>query len=196
MKRGAILVLAMALAGCAGNRLSLLANEDDGRTGSVGIYDTKSDKEIAVVDKVGGVAAIAGNAAKISALGEAAFNARYGGLVAGLPQQPQAFTLYFREGSVDPDEKSAPLLGKIFDEIKRRPGPDLAITGHTDTVGSSDDNDALSLRRAAEITSWLFSLGLDRTIVRVGGRGERELFEATPDDTDWPANRRVEVIVR
>ena len=57
-------------------------------------------------------------------------------------------------------------------------------------------NDAFSLRRAAEVTSYLFSQGLDKTIVRIAGRGERELREQTPDDTPSAINRRVEVIVR
>ena len=104
--------------------------------------------------------------------------------------------LYFKENSIEPTEESQAMMAEIFAEIKKRAGADLEITGHTDTVGPEEVNDAFSLRRAAEVTSYLFSQGLDKTIVRIAGRGERELREQTPDETPSAINRRVEVIVR
>ena len=70
------------------------------------------------------------------------------------------------------------------------------MTGHTDTVGSESDNDALSGKRAEEILNLLASKGFDRGIMSAVGRGERELKEPTADNVSSAANRRVEVIVR
>jgi len=84
----------------------------------------------------------------------------------------------------------------VFAEIARRPGAEVQITGHTDTVGQTADNDRLSLERAREIRDALVGQGLNPAITRAVGRGERELLIPTPDNTPEPRNRRVEVIVR
>jgi outer membrane protein OmpA-like peptidoglycan-associated protein len=190
-----LLALPLLLAGCAVSRVALGLGEG-GEAGSISILDGKTDQEVAIVDKAGAVANVTGGSASVKTLDSAAFEAKYGDLLSGLPQAPRTFILYFKENSVEPTDESAALLSEIFAEIKRRPGADLEITGHTDTVGAADVNDTFSLRRAAEITSYLFAQGLDKTIVRIAGRGERELKEQTPDETPSAINRRVEVIVR
>lgn len=91
---------------------------------------------------------------------------------------------------------SVPVLVALRAEIARRPGAEVQVTGHTDTVGSDADNDVLSLRRAREILNLLASKGFDRSIMTAVGRGERELKVPTADNVSNPANRRVEVIVR
>ncbi|MFM5914877.1 MAG: OmpA family protein [Chakrabartia godavariana] len=168
---------------------------ENGEAGSVAVLNS-AGTEIAVVDKPGAVASVSGSSASVKTIDSATFDAKYADLLAALPPQPRTFVLYFKENSVEPTEESQAMLAEIFAEIKKRPGADLEITGHTDTVGSEEVNDAFSLRRAAEITSYLFSQGLDKTIVRIAGRGERELLEKTPDETASATNRRVEVIVR
>ena len=190
-----LLALPLLLAGCAVSRVALGLGEG-GEAGSISILDGKTDQEVAIVDKAGAVANVTGGSASVKTLDSAAFEAKYGDLLSGLPQAPRTFILYFKGNSVEPTDESAALLSEIFAEIKRRPGADLEITGHTDTVGAADVNDTFSLRRAAEITSYLFAQGLDKTIVRIAGRGERELKEQTPDETPSAINRRVEVIVR
>jgi outer membrane protein OmpA-like peptidoglycan-associated protein len=168
-----------------------------GENGQVAVLDPKTEAETAVFDKAGTVVDVAGaKAGKISTIDQAVFDARHANVMSALPRTPRAFTLYFKENSTDPTAESEAAMPAIFDEIKTRPGADIQVTGHTDTVGAMPLNDAFSLRRAAEITSFLFTLGLDKAIVRLSGRGERELKEQTPDETPSPANRRVEVIVR
>ena len=186
--------LAHLVTGCAMSQVALGPGED-GVPGSVAVLN-RAGSEIAVVDKAGAVASVSGGSASVKTLDPAAFDTKYADLLATLPTPPKTFVLYFKENSIEPTAESQALLAEIFAEIKRRPGADLEITGHTDTVGSEEVNDAFSLRRAAEITSYLFSQGLDKTIVRIAGRGERELLEKTPDDTPSATNRRVEVIVR
>jgi outer membrane protein OmpA-like peptidoglycan-associated protein len=196
MRRTALgwLAAPLLLAGCATSQITLGPGEN-GDAGSVAVLNA-AGTELAVVDKAGAVANVSGGSASIKVMDSAAFDAKYADLLAGLPTPPRTFVLYFKENSVEPTEESQALLAEIFAEIKKRAGADLEITGHTDTVGSEEVNDAFSLRRAAEITSYLFSQGLDKTIVRIVGRGERELREQTPDETSSAINRRVEVIVR
>ena len=168
---------------------------ENGDAGSVAVLNA-AGTELAVVDKAGAVASVSGGSASIKMMDSVAFDARYADLLAGLPTAPRTFVLYFKENSIEPTEESQAMMAEIFAEIKKRAGADLEITGHTDTVGPEEVNDTFSLRRAAEVTSYLFSQGLDKTIVRIAGRGERELREQTPDETPSAINRRVEVIVR
>jgi outer membrane protein OmpA-like peptidoglycan-associated protein len=88
------------------------------------------------------------------------------------------------------------VLTALKAEIASRSGPEVEVIGHTDTVGSVEDNDTLSTRRAEEVSNWLVSQGFDPTIMSASGRGERELKEPSMDNVSSAANRRVEVIVR
>jgi outer membrane protein OmpA-like peptidoglycan-associated protein len=196
MRRTALgwLAAPLLLAGCAMSQVALGPGEN-GDAGSVAVLNA-AGTELAVVDKAGAVASVSGGSASIKMMDSAAFDAKYADLLAGLPTAPRTFVLYFNENSIEPTEESQAMMAEIFAEIKKRAGADLEITGHTDTVGPEEVNDAFSLRRAAEVTSYLFSQGLDKTIVRIGGRGERELREQTSDETSSAINRRVEVIVR
>jgi outer membrane protein OmpA-like peptidoglycan-associated protein len=70
----------------------------------------------------------------------------------------------------------------------------LYVLGHTDSVGGTADNRALSLRRARAIAAYFQKQGL-RIPLRVAGFGEEALRVATPDETPEEANRRTEYIL-
>ena len=105
-------------------------------------------------------------------------------------------TLYFQEGTTRLTRESEPGLVFLKKEISERPGAEVQVTGYTDTLGSEDDNDALSQRRAEEVLAALAEQGLDRAMMSAVGRGERELRVKTDDGVREPANRRVVVTVR
>jgi outer membrane protein OmpA-like peptidoglycan-associated protein len=191
----AVLALAAALAGLAAcatpGAVTLLAGEPGAGTGAVAVFDAKSGAEKGQLTAANTQASLgSGFAARL------ADPARYAALTATLPEPPARFTLYFQEGSTSLAPGSEPELKRVFDEIARRPGAEVQITGHTDTVGSQADNDALSLKRAQEVREALIRQGLSPAISRPTGRGERELLIPTPDNTPEPRNRRVEIIVR
>ena len=95
-----------------------------------------------------------------------------------------------------PTPESQVVLTALRAEIASRSGPHVEVTGHTDTVGSEEDNDRLSAQRAQEVLNWLAGQGIDRSLMSATGRGERELKEPTVDNFSSATNRRVEVIVR
>jgi outer membrane protein OmpA-like peptidoglycan-associated protein len=184
---------ALLLSGCAQSQVAIMPASSDDPAGSVAVLDAASDKERAVADQPGNVVSGSG---KVQAVDPKVLDARYADLLANLPAAPRAFTLYFKENSTQLTPESEALMPQIFAELKARAGADLEITGHTDSVGAAEVNDAFSLRRAAEVTSYLFAEGLDKAIIRIAGRGERDLKEQTPDETPSAINRRVEVLVR
>jgi outer membrane protein OmpA-like peptidoglycan-associated protein len=70
----------------------------------------------------------------------------------------------------------------------------LYVVGHTDTVGSTKYNLALSLKRAQAIAAW-FRTGAPDLPIAYEGFGEQALRVPTPDNTSEPRNRRVDYIL-
>jgi len=183
----------LALAGCAHSSMVLLPDEDGGH-GQVAILKPDGTGETLVTEA--NSRATLGATPAIHPLGAKGLKPTEAALLSSLPPPAKSFTLYFLEGTTEMTEKSAPLVEEIRTEIAGRPGADVQVTGHTDTVGSDADNDTLSQKRAEEILNLLASKGFDRTIMSAVGRGERELQVPTDDNISSPVNRRVEVIVR
>jgi outer membrane protein OmpA-like peptidoglycan-associated protein len=117
------------------------------------------------------------------------------------PIPPKSYTLYFVSGSSDelvPESKTE--LDKMLSEISERKAVEVVVTGHTDTIGPSGDNDRLSRDRARavadQLRGTLSAKGVQSDAITTAGRGERALLVATPDQTAEPRNRRVEITVR
>jgi outer membrane protein OmpA-like peptidoglycan-associated protein len=173
----------------------VLLPDEDGGHGQVAILESNGKPTDAVVSDANSRASLGGSPS-IKPLGARGLKADEAALVSDLPPAPKSFTLYFLEGTTEMTPESAPVLEELRGEIARRPGAEVQVTGHTDTVGSDADNDVLSQKRAEEILNLLASKGFDRSIMSAVGRGERELKASTGDNVSSPVNRRVEVIVR
>jgi outer membrane protein OmpA-like peptidoglycan-associated protein len=116
--------------------------------------------------------------------------------IAARPARPVSFLLYFQEGTDEYTAESKNAFEKIFAEIARRQAAEVAVIGHTDTVGKTEFNDALSLRRAERVRNDFVDRGIPTHAVNIAGRGERELIVPTADEVSEPRNRRVEINVR
>jgi outer membrane protein OmpA-like peptidoglycan-associated protein len=69
------------------------------------------------------------------------------------------------------------------------------IEGHTDTVGDTATNQALSERRAAAVRDYLIAkFGVAPGRLVAVGMGETQLLVPTPDQTPNASNRRVQVV--
>jgi len=120
----------------------------------------------------------------------------FGATLAALPARPTVFLLYFLTGKDELTPESTSDLDKILADMKARPVPDIVVTGHTDTVGSAEANDKLSMQRAERVKGFLTGIGIPADRIQVAGRGERELLVPTADNIDEPRNRRTEINVR
>lgn len=195
MRFGGFAVCAtLALAGCAHSSLVLLPDEDGGH-GEVAVLSADGTGRETIV-RTNSRATLGGAQPSIRPLGAKGLKPTEASLISALPPPAKSFTLYFLEGTTEMTSTSSQRLDEIRAEIARRPGAEVQVTGHTDTVGSDADNDVLSQRRAEEILNLLASKGFDRAIMSAVGRGERQLQVPTGDNVDSPVNRRVEVIVR
>lgn len=193
--RSLAICLVFLLSGCAHSSIVLLPDEDGGH-GAVAILQSGGRATGTVVNEADSRASLGGAQPSVKPLGAHGLNPAETKLVGALPPAAKSFTLYFLEGTTEMTPESLPVLDELRAEIDKRPGAEVQVTGHTDTVGSDADNDALSQKRAEEILNLLASKGFDRSIMSAVGRGERELKVPTADDVSNPINRRVEVIVR
>jgi len=189
----AVAALCFLLPSCGGSQLLLLPDESGGH-GAVAVLESNGKPVDAVVSQPDSRTKLGTPNPAPRPAGELKGNEL--ALVSGLPPPPRSYTLYFIEGTTDLTPESRPVFDELKAEIARRPGVDVEVTGHTDTVGSAEDNDALSQRRAQQILNLLATIGIDRSLMTAVGRGERELRVPTMDNVENPLNRRVEVLVR
>ena len=189
-----VLPLLLLLAACATTptgSVTLLPGEPGAKVGAVALFDGKTGAETGSLTAENTQAALGRKF-----VAKPVDSKLYAELTDSLPPPPAKFTLYFLEATTTLTPESEPELKKVFAEIANRPGAEVEITGHTDTVGREGDNDMLSLKRARDIREALIAQGLSPTISRAVGRGERELLVQTPLNTAEPRNRRVEITVR
>ncbi|GAA4349913.1 outer membrane protein assembly factor BamE [Variovorax defluvii] len=94
---------------------------------------------------------------------------------------------------------------QLAQEIRRnfRTIQSISITGHTDRLGSTAYNDALSIRRANTVRDLLVNAGIDEALLRASGAGKSQPVVDCPGTKKTPSlvaclqpNRRVEVEVR
>ena len=185
----------LLLIGCATSSLVLLP-DDEGHQGAVAVLEANGKPTEAVIAD-GNSRTKLGNATPASKpLGSSGLKKQEAALLTGLPPPARSFLLNFELGTTTLTPDSVSVLTALRTEIAERSGPEVEVTGHTDTVGAEDYNDKLSMRRAEEVMNWLAGQGIDRSLMSAVGRGERELKDATADNVGSRVNRRVEVIVR
>lgn len=196
--RAALVALALLLlVGCAKpmrDDLYVLMPDQEGKTGALSV---ESGGQQAVLDRPYASARVTepGRVAA-GAVTEQEARQAFGAALEAQPARPSFFLLYFLEGRDELTPDSRQLLGRIVDEIARRPAPEIVVIGHTDRVGAVLYNDTLSLRRAERVRDELMKVGIAADRIRVAGRGEREPLVATADEVAEARNRRVEINVR
>jgi len=196
LKVAALLLAAGLAAGCAAPRPALFAVVP-GAGGHVGSIVVESGGETRVIDSAYGAQRVrADGSLETTKLDAKQVREQFGPTLAALPGKPAKFVLYFLEGRDELTPESKVELERIFAELKRRPLPDIAVIGHTDTVGGLHYNDQLSRARADRTREMLVDLGIPAERIEAAGRGKRELLVPTEENISEPRNRRVEINVR
>jgi outer membrane protein OmpA-like peptidoglycan-associated protein len=116
--------------------------------------------------------------------------------LAALPSRPASYMVYFLKGEDELTAESKKAIEEMFSELAKRPAAEISVIGHTDTVGSIQFNDKLSLQRAERVRQLLMARGIVPGSISIAGRGEREPLIPTQDEVQEPRNRRVEIGVR
>lgn len=80
-------------------------------------------------------------------------------------------------------------LSKLADLVKSYPKSTLMISGHTDTLGSSQYNIELSKRRAQSIVSYFNDKGVNASQIVMKANGEKDIREQEQSDESRAFNR-------
>jgi len=72
---------------------------------------------------------------------------------------------------------------------------DIKVVGHTDSMGTADYNQQLSVRRATTVRDYLVSKGVDPNVMSVSGMGESSPVADNSTRAGRAQNRRVEVSI-
>jgi outer membrane protein OmpA-like peptidoglycan-associated protein len=106
---------------------------------------------------------------------------------------PSGDTVYFSLGGADLSADTRRALDATVVDVKRLSSMRVNVIGYTDTSGSSDANEQLSMRRAETVADELVAQGVPRDMIDVRGRGEADLAVQTGDGVVEPKNRRATI---
>lgn len=87
-------------------------------------------------------------------------------------------------------------LARLAGSLKQCPDAVLDLRGHSDSVGSSEDKNVLSQRRARVVFDHLRRLGVAPERLTNAGVGDEQPILRGEDATSRAENRRVEILVR
>ncbi|MDR3369633.1 OmpA family protein [Rhodoferax sp.] len=186
------MALLLALAGCAKNYVVLLPDDD----GTVGKVQLTSRLGTTVLDKSHQGSFIRAIEGRTFTVDDDTLKTDFGAALAASPTQAARYILYFDTGQSTLTTASQADLEKIKLDLQGRQGADISVIGHTDTVGDPQANAALGLTRAKQVAAMIDTAVINAERVSILSYGEKNLLVPTPDDTDEPRNRGVEVIVR
>jgi OmpA-OmpF porin, OOP family len=194
MRRVVLVLLLVLLASCSSRQsLFVVLPNPDGSSGAVTINDgqrsVELDKPYAAGEVRRGVAApVKVETAEVQKI--------FGTALAAQPVEPQHFVLYFEKDSDTLTPESDVQYTAVFADIKRRTVYEVEVVGHTDTLGTLEHNQQLSMSRAEMIRARLVHDGISTGSISVAGRGQLDLAVKTADQVAEPKNRRVEITVR
>lgn len=105
--------------------------------------------------------------------------------------------LLFEYDSDSLRKEAAQALSKLGDLIRKNGQASFRIEGHTDSFGSDNYNDQLSLRRAEAVKTWLIqNSGLDAYQITTAGLGKKHLLAPSSGSVaEQQLNRRVEIVI-
>ena len=167
-------------------------SEDDGRFAAIVRLDKNED--VLLISEADGLAfeaSVIFDMDKPAAAG----NAVLAPIVLDQPQDGEAFEIgdiQYATSSADIDRTSVILLEAFAAYLTRNEALGVHIIGHTDDVGASDDNFALSKRRAQAVAKTLSIFGVPSDRITSEGLGESQPLVPNTDALSRAQNRRTE----
>lgn len=88
-----------------------------------------------------------------------------------------------------------PVLNSFTDSLRRNPGTQVIIAGHTDSTGGAHINDPLSLNRANAARDYIFNQGVRGPRIQTEGRGAREPVASNESVWGRAKNHSIDIFV-
>ncbi|MBX7126597.1 MAG: OmpA family protein [Cyclobacteriaceae bacterium] len=103
--------------------------------------------------------------------------------------------IYFDFNKATLKSESFVELNKVLDFLNTNPHVEIEIAGHTDAVGTDENNLNLSQGRSQSVVDYLTSQGIARARLTAHGYGESKPIDTNDTDAGRANNRRVEFTV-
>jgi outer membrane protein OmpA-like peptidoglycan-associated protein len=105
--------------------------------------------------------------------------------------------VFFAFASAELEPESLAELNRVRDFLEDNPSVGIEIGGHTDNVGSPEQNQILSEQRAENVVLYLKGLGIEDHRMQAAGYGEEQAVDDNMSEEGRARNRRTELkIVR
>jgi OOP family OmpA-OmpF porin len=117
-------------------------------------------------------------------------------VAAPAPAPARSYLVFFDWDKATLTDRARSIIKEAADNSTRVQYTRIEVNGYTDTSGTSQYNQGLSVRRARAVAGELVRDGVPQSAISVQGFGETHLLVATGPNVREPQNRRVEIIIR
>lgn len=189
-------MLLVACTACSAQQAVILVPDHDGQVGKVEVATEGGSQ---VLDRANQMTVVSDRSTSPSRAGfvdQKYIQSTFGEALAAEPLPAEKFTLLFDTGTTSLRPESQAAIETIVSRIKERGAISVKVSGHTDSVGSTQLNDQLARNRAQAVRDLLAQRGVDPGLLSVTSHGKGNPLVSSPDGVPEPRNRRVEVIVR
>jgi len=117
-------------------------------------------------------------------------------IVAPAPAPARSYLVFFDWDRADLTDRARQIIREAAENSTRVQYTRIEVNGYTDTSGTPQYNQRLSVRRAQNVAAELVRDGVPRNAITIQGFGETTLLVPTGPNVREPQNRRVEIIIR
>jgi OmpA-OmpF porin, OOP family len=112
------------------------------------------------------------------------------------PTQVRSYTVSFDWDKATLTDRARQIIKEAADNSTRVQYTRIEVNGYTDTSGTKQYNQGLSVRRAKAVQAELVKDGVPENAITIQGFGDTNLLVPTGPGVREPQNRRVEIIIR
>jgi outer membrane protein OmpA-like peptidoglycan-associated protein len=117
-------------------------------------------------------------------------------VAAPAPAPARSYLVFFDWDRYNLTDRARQIIREAAENSTRVQYTRLEVNGYTDTSGTPQYNQRLSVRRAQAVAAELVKDGVPRNAISIQGFGETHLLVPTGPGVREPQNRRVEIIIR
>jgi OOP family OmpA-OmpF porin len=112
------------------------------------------------------------------------------------PAPARSYLVFFDWDKANLTERARSIVKEAADNSTRVQVTRIEVNGYTDTSGTPQYNEGLSIRRAKAVAGELVRDGVPQNVINIQGFGDTHLLVSTGPGVREPQNRRVEIIIR
>jgi OmpA-OmpF porin, OOP family len=113
---------------------------------------------------------------------------------AAAPPPPASYLVFFDWNKADLSDRAKQIVRQAADNSAKMHATKIEVNGYTDTSGTPQYNQGLSVRRGQAVAAELVKDGVPQGAIAVHGFGETHLLVPTGPNVREPQNRRVEIV--